>query len=394
MVCADMTALFLLLFSLKLSQSFERDSSPIHWYAPFYSGGGYCSEAFSFVSVLSQGNRPLYISQHGDSLNHKFLQNMRTSEREFLDSKFLARSIPNEISICHSEPGAWHAPFPHYHTQQCPPSNSGYKIGRTMFETDRLPQGWVQRLNFMDEIWVPTDFARKVFLHEGVAVEKLHIVPEPVDTQFYSPSELSSDSEKKIALRNRISQLLRDQTEGRQQQITDSTFIYLFVGKWEYRKGVQLLLQAFLNEFNQSAAEQEEDVALIIVTSAYHSTDDFFHAILQELFTEQLLSPSILLSSSLPASLTLKDLQPSHQLTRLLQRVILLTDLPQDEMPLLYQLSNILVIPSRGEGWGRPHVEAMSCGVPIIATNWSGVTAYLTEANGFPLAIDGLIEAK
>ena len=28
-----------------------------------------------------------------------------------------------------------------------------------------------------------------------------------------------------------------------------------------------------------------------------------------------------------------------------------------------------------GEGWGRPHVEAMSMALPVIATNWSGSTA-------------------
>jgi cytochrome bd-type quinol oxidase subunit 1 len=36
----------------------------------------------------------------------------------------------------------------------------------------------------------------------------------------------------------------------------------------------------------------------------------------------------------------------------------------------------------------------MSCGTPIIATNWSGVTAYLTELNGFPLAMEGLVDVK
>ena len=46
------------------------------------------------------------------------------------------------------------------------------------------------------------------------------------------------------------------------------------------------------------------------------------------------------------------------------------------------------VIPSHGEGWGRPHVESMSCGVPVIATNWSGPTEYLNEENGYPLGIE------
>ena len=45
------------------------------------------------------------------------------------------------------------------------------------------------------------------------------------------------------------------------------------------------------------------------------------------------------------------------------------------------------MLPSRGEGWGRPHVEAMSLGLPVIATNWSGPTAFMTRENAYPLAV-------
>ena len=43
------------------------------------------------------------------------------------------------------------------------------------------------------------------------------------------------------------------------------------------------------------------------------------------------------------------------------------------------------MLPSRGEGWGRPHVEAMAMGLPVIATNWSGTTAYLDVEVGYPI---------
>jgi glycosyltransferase involved in cell wall biosynthesis len=324
-------------------------SMPIHWYAPFYSGGGYSSEAIAFVSILSNLSFPFSISQHGDSINQNFIQNMRNYEKNLLDSKFTRMSSPGEISICHSEPGAWHAPFPHYQTQQCPSTLSSYKIGRTMFETDRIPSGWVSRLNFMDEIWVPTVFAQEIFIKEGVDKRKVHVVSEPVDTDFYSPQSLENSQERLNKLRSDISEhLIRQETS----EINDSTFVYLFVGKWEYRKGVQVLIQAFLNEFNQSFAdssnaEERVDLALVIVTSAYHSTNDFFHALIQDLLNEQTLSPSILLSPQhLPTSLSIKDLDPTHPVTRLLRRIVLLTDVPQVDMPALYQLSNVLVGPS------------------------------------------------
>ena len=40
-------------------------------------------------------------------------------------------------------------------------------------------------------------------------------------------------------------------------------------------------------------------------------------------------------------------------------------------------------IPSHGEGWGRPHMEAMVCGKPVIASNWSGPTEFIYDGNGY-----------
>jgi hypothetical protein len=61
------------------------------------------------------------------------------------------------------------------------------------------------------------------------------------------------------------------------------------------------------------------------------------------------------------------------------------------DFPRFYKAGDAFVLPSRGEGWGRPHVEAMSMGLPVVSTNWSGVTAYLDETVGYPIAIDGLV---
>lgn len=74
-----------------------------------------------------------------------------------------------------------------------------------------------------------------------------------------------------------------------------------------------------------------------------------------------------------------------------LQQIVLLErDIPLDQMPALYKSVDAFVLPSRGEGWGRPHVEAMSMELPVIATFWSGPTAYMTEENSYPLMLDGM----
>ena len=54
-----------------------------------------------------------------------------------------------------------------------------------MFETDRLPDGWADRLNKVDEVWVPTQFHRAIF--EDAGVVKVKVVGEPVDTDRFTP---------------------------------------------------------------------------------------------------------------------------------------------------------------------------------------------------------------
>lgn len=221
----------------------------------------------------------------------------------------------------------------------------------------------------MDEVWVPTLAAREAFVFSGVPVGKIIVVPEPVDTDFFTHQPF-------VNKRERFEELRDWQISPFNPRVTSDTFMFLFVGKFEFRKGIRLLLRAYYEAFFSPIAidGEVEDVLLCILTSAYHSTDDFFGEVERYLLEDKLVQ--------------------SVPLEVFLSKIVLYTDIPQAQMPVLYTMANILVIPSRGEGWGRPHVEAMSCGVPVIATNWSGPTAYLTQDNGFPLQFDDLVPSR
>jgi hypothetical protein len=107
----------------------------LQWQAPFFSGGGYSSEAISYVSELSKWLH-VGITQHGDSFNAQFAQGLPPALRSTL---IAASQLPLDpartVQICHSEPGAWWVPTPNYHTAECPSRRALYTIGRTMFET-------------------------------------------------------------------------------------------------------------------------------------------------------------------------------------------------------------------------------------------------------------------
>jgi glycosyltransferase involved in cell wall biosynthesis len=46
---------------------------------------------------------------------------------------------------------------------------------------------------------------------------------------------------------------------------------------------------------------------------------------------------------------------------------------------------------SRGEGWGRPYMEAMAMGLPTIGSRWSGNLAFMDDDNSW--LVDGEVVA-
>jgi glycosyltransferase involved in cell wall biosynthesis len=58
-------------------------------------------------------------------------------------------------------------------------------------------------------------------------------------------------------------------------------------------------------------------------------------------------------------------------------------NLPAEQLPQLYRSADAFVLPTRGEGWGRPLIEAMLKGVPSIATRWSGQLEFMNDENSW-----------
>ena len=138
---------------------------------------------------------------------------------------------------------ALQAPRPRYHTTACPPEQEPlYSIGRTMFETDTIPSEWVDRSNFMDEIWVPTQFHADTFAAAGVHRSKLYVLPEPVDTTFFNPHRKKT-LPTKLPLGKAIFPRVgaatgdRDTTDGAARQARPTPYRFFSVFKFEERKG-------------------------------------------------------------------------------------------------------------------------------------------------------------
>jgi glycosyltransferase involved in cell wall biosynthesis len=53
---------------------------------------------------------------------------------------------------------------------------------------------------------------------------------------------------------------------------------------------------------------------------------------------------------------------------------------PEEDMPMLYSGSCVFVFPSLYEGFGIPLLEAMACGVPVVASNTSSIPEVVGDA--------------
>ena len=302
-----------------------RHSLPVRWRGPIFNPSGYASEAINFILPLSQRVN-LAIFHQNNNYSESFVAGLKDQERRRLfELRDKYPKIQGGIVIEHNPANGFsHVP------------DAAYRIGRTMFETDRVSADWVTACNQMDEIWVPSKFNVETFASSGVERDKLRVMPESADETEFDP-----DKYQPLPLPDRAA----------------CNFLSIF--EWSRRKGWDVLLAAYLREFSA-----QDDVCLYVRTYLFGKPDGDPHAAIERLIAGH------------AATLDLggKPLPRIH---------ILAGQVPQAEMPRLYKAADCLVAPSRGEGSGRPHHEAMLMGLPVIATNWSGNTEFMTPENSF-----------
>jgi len=213
--------------------------------------------------------------------------------------------------------------------------NSGrYRIGYTMLEVDGIPEEWVRLCNEMDEVWVPSTFNAETFRTSGVT-QPIHVMPLGVNPDYLNPH------------------IKGFRATGR--------YTFLSIFEWGERKAPEVLLRAYSRAF----ARQDDVLLLLKVTNR----DPGVHVQAQT------------------AALNLPEDGPPIAL-------LYNQELPFHQMGSLYRSVDCFVLSTRGEGWGMPILEAMACGLPVIATGWSAHTDFLNESNAYPLRVTGLVPAR
>ena len=204
----------------------------------------------------------------------------------------------------------------------------GVRIAYVVWETSKLPDSWLAPLRAVDRLWVPCAWGRDVLIENGFSGATIDIVPEGVDVSAFHPAVPPEPSVAALP-----------------------GFKFITVGRWQHRKGTADLLRAFDAEFGG-----DPSVRLVLGCHNPHRPGADLSADLRDL-----------------------DLGGLDQLT------FLAGGIPHGRMPAIYTACDAAVFPTRSDPWGLPISEAMACGLPVIATHFSGPADYLTAETGYPL---------
>ncbi|MDH7578632.1 MAG: glycosyltransferase [Bacillota bacterium] len=217
-------------------------------------------------------------------------------------------------------------------------------IGLTMLEVDGISRSWASFCNRMDEVWVPSQFNKLTFAKSGVDERKIKVMPLGVDINRFTPSGPKLPFPEARPL----------------------SFKFLSVFEWVPRKGPDILLKAFLQEFSA-----QDDVCLILKCHSNGTDYDPDGKAIKEAIQKA-------------TSQYWRDASKAPAI------ILLSRTLPDVQMPALYRAADCFVLPTRGEGWNIPALEALVSGLPVITTDWSAHLDWLNEDNAFLIDVEAL----
>jgi glycosyltransferase involved in cell wall biosynthesis len=213
-----------------------------------------------------------------------------------------------------------------------------YHICYTPFETDGLPMPWLLPLKAMDEVWVPSEHNKAAYIRAGLRDKVITVIPHGINVDRYNPEIKPLDYNR-------------------------GKFNFGSVFDWTERKNPVALIRAYYNSFFSG-----EDVTLTIRT--------FWRFPLEK--TAEYVRSEI------------QQIKDGYSGRKDFPRILFWFDtMDEQTMPHFFKSFDCFVLPTRGEGFGLPFLEAMACGVPTIGPKWGGNREFMDETNS--VLVDGKV---
>ena len=208
---------------------------------------------------------------------------------------------------------------------------NGPSFAFPFFEINKFDQKRINHLNSVGSVIVASKWAKDIVQQYIDPSHSVYVVPLGVDLEIFKPTVNPTTTDK---------------------------CVFFNCGKWEKRKGHDILLEMFKNAF-----PDETDVELWMMCS----NPFLSHKMSQEWERYYQTDPRV----------------------RLLDRVK-----TQSEVAAIMDKTYCGIFPSRAEGWNLELLEMMSLGKHVIATYYSAHTEFCTDSNSILLHIDNMEPAQ
>jgi glycosyltransferase involved in cell wall biosynthesis/tetratricopeptide (TPR) repeat protein len=246
------------------------------------------------------------------------------------DRVFATLPQPADVTVRHFFPPRFEVPM------------DGKFVLMQPWEYGTIPKEWVEPINQrVSEVWCNTTYVRDVYARSGIPESKLQLVPLGVDTKVFNPEAppyvfTIEPGAAALNLKN------------------EKCFTFLFVGGSINRKGIDILLEAYINAFSAF-----DNVCLIVKDTGTKTVYG--------------------------------DCNEGNRITQLASdksraRIVYIDDdLSAHQLAGVYTAADCLVQPYRGEGFCLPALEAMATGIPVIVPEGGPTDDFVDETVGWRL---------
>jgi len=204
----------------------------------------------------------------------------------------------------------------------------------TFFEVDKLKPIEINMINNTDTIFVASHWAKQVLLDNNITTN-IVVSPLGIDPKNFN-KEINQEMEPK-----------KDKNK----------YVFCNIGKWEIRKGHDILVELFNKAFTES-----DDVELWMVNHNPFLSQE-----------ENMSWVNLYKNSKLGSKIKIFPRVAKHS-----------------ELAKLISLTDCGIFPARAEGWNNEIPEFFALDKPVITTNYSAHTEYCTKENSFLIDIESL----
>ncbi len=305
-----------------------------------FSGTGYGMLTREFLRRLIKTDLNFKINPLDSSMLFKSC--LTAQDNVFASHCILKRDIPGPDHYTHMRIYPPRINFPRKH----------FNITYTMLESYSLHHFYMKMMeSSYDHFICPTNFIKNMFA-QYIDEKRISVVPLGIDRDIFYPGIKQTDVRfKKVNLKDNTIDYTDEKPSG---------FRFLSTARFSHRKGCDLTIKGFAQEFDRV----KDDVSLVL----------FY---LPE-------------NEGVPEHMTKRILQILSQFDRDHVPPVFLSDevRPTNEQNTPYSWGDCFVLPSRGEGFGLTPLEAAGCGLPVIASNSSGLSDFINDDTSFVVPVD------